>query len=297
MRGAHQRCRKRGSAGGWLFHVIPHPKSYIVRAVGQNGAHSGQLRGRTALVTGASRGIGAAVALMLAEQGADVAVNYRSKAARAGEIANQIQALGRRALLAQADLTDQVGVAEMARVIERSFGGLDELVLNASGGLEKDKPESYAMELNLTAQVRTLEAMLPLMRSGGCVVFVTSHLAHFYGSRPVYAAYEAIAASKKAGENALSARIPEFEARGLRLAIVSGDMIEGTITPKLLERTQRGLIESRRAEAGALPSVREFAAAIVAAAVDPGRPNGHVSFVGPTDYTEPAHNKENSAWP
>jgi hypothetical protein len=53
--------------------------------------------------------------------------------------------------------------------------------------------------------------------------------------------------------------------------------------PKLLERTQRGLIESRRAQAGALPTVQEFAAAIVDAAADARRPNGHVSFVGPTD--------------
>jgi hypothetical protein len=123
------------------------------------------------------------------------------------------------------------------------------------------------MDLNLTAQVRTLEVVLPLMQSGGSVVFVTSHLAHFYGRKPVYAGYEDIAASKKAGEDALRSRIPEFEARGLRL----------------LERTQRGLIESRRAEAGKLPTVREFAAAIVDAVADAHRPNGHVSFVGPTD--------------
>lgn len=234
-------------------------------------------------MTGASRGIGAAVALMMAEQGADVALNFRSKGSRAEEVANQVRALGRRALLAQADLTDQSGVEAMARAVERNFGELTDLVLNASGGLEKAKPASYAMELNLTAQVRTLEAVLPLMRSGGCVVFVTSHLAHFYGRKPVYGAYEPIAASKKAGEDALRSRMSEFEARGLRLAIVSGDMIEGTITPKLLERTQRGLIESRRAEAGALPTIREFAAAIVDAAADAHRPNGHVSFVGPTD--------------
>ncbi|HXP26437.1 MAG TPA: SDR family oxidoreductase [Steroidobacteraceae bacterium] len=242
-----------------------------------------RLLGRTALVTGASRGIGAAVALMMAEQGADVAINFRSKGSRAEEIANQVQALGRRALLAQADLTDQSSVEAMARAIEHIFGRLDDLVLNASGGLEKGKPASYAMELNLTAQVRTLNAVLPLMRSTGSIVFVTSHLAHFYGRRPVHGVYEPIAASKKAGEDALRSRIPEFEARGIRLAIVSGDMIEGTITPKLLERTQRGLMESRRAQAGALPTVQEFAAAIVDAAADARRPNGHVSFVGPTD--------------
>ena len=239
--------------------------------------------GRSALITGASRGIGAAVALLLAKQGADVAVNYRSKGSRAEDIAGQVRALGRRALLAQADLTDDESVQEMMRAIQAGFGRLDILVLNASGGLEKDKPESYAMELNLTAQVRTLEAALPLMPRGGCVVFVTSHLAHFHGRKPVYGAYEIIAASKKAGENALLARRADFETRGLRLAIVSGDLIEGTITPKLLERTTRGLIASRRAQAGALPTVAEFAAAIADAAADHAAANGHVSFVGPTD--------------
>ena len=234
-------------------------------------------------MTGASRGIGAAVALLMAEQGADLVINYRSKGARADEIARQIQALGRRALPAQADLTVAGDVEDMAQAVRESFGRLDILVLNASGGLEKDKPPAYAMQLNLTAQVRMLQAALPLMPHGGCVVFVTSHLAHFYGSKPVYAAYEGIAASKKAGEDALNARLAEFAALGVRLAIVSGDMIEGTITPKLLERTQRGLIEMRRGAAGGLPTVRQFAAAIVDAAADAQRPNGDVAFVGPID--------------
>jgi 3-oxoacyl-[acyl-carrier protein] reductase len=117
------------------------------------------------LVTGASRGIGAAVALMMAEEGADVAVNFRSKGTRAEEIADQVRAQGRRALLVQADLTDPSRVQAMARAIEGAFGELTDLVLNASGGLEKDKPASYAMELNLAAQVRTVEAVLPSRRN------------------------------------------------------------------------------------------------------------------------------------
>jgi 3-oxoacyl-[acyl-carrier protein] reductase len=241
------------------------------------------LHGRTALVTGASRGIGAAVALLLADRGADVAVNFRSKGPRAEEVAGDVQARGRRSLLAQADLTDADSVEDMMRSVRASFGKLDILVLNASGGLEKDKPASYAMDLNLTAQVRMLTSALPLMPHGGCVVFVTSHWAHFHGQKPVYSSYEAIAASKKAGENALRAMLPELEARGLRLAIVSGDMIAGTITPKLLERTQPGLMATRRSQIGALPTIDEFAAAIVEAAADSDRPSGHVSFVGPTD--------------
>ena len=219
----------------------------------------------------------------MAQEGADLAINFRSKGSRAEEIAAQIQAFGRRALLAQADLTESSHVREMALAVQEAFGRLDILVLNASGGLEKDKPPSYAMELNLNAQVRTFEAVLPLMPRGGCVVFVTSHLAHFYGRKPVYEAYEGIAASKKAGEDALQSRLPELAARGVRLAIVSGDMIEGTITPKLLERTQRGLIETRRGQAGTLPTVQEFAAAIVNAAADVTRPSGDITFVGSID--------------
>jgi NAD(P)-dependent dehydrogenase (short-subunit alcohol dehydrogenase family) len=186
-------------------------------------------------------------------------------------------------LLVQADLTDSADVETMMRAVRTAFGQLHVLILNASGGLEKDKPASYAMELNLTAQVRILETALPLMPRGGCIVFVTSHWAHFYGRKPVYEAYDGIAASKKAGEDALRARLPEFEQRGLKFAIVSGDMIDGTITPKLLERVRPGLIAGRREQIGALPTVDEFAAAIVDAAADTGLPNGRVIFVGSTD--------------
>jgi 3-oxoacyl-[acyl-carrier protein] reductase len=237
----------------------------------------------TALVTGASRGIGAEIARLLAAEGADVAINYRSKGPRAEEIAAEVKALGRHALLVQADLTDKPDIDRMMRDVGEVFGRLNVLVLNASGGLEKDKPASYAMTLNLTAQVNTLEAALPLMPPGGCVVFVTSHWAHFYGQKPVYESYEPVAASKKAGEDALRERLSDFAVRGLRLAIVSGDMIDGTITPKLLERAQPGIIASRRQQAGPLPTIRDFASAVVHAAGDSSATNGHVSFVGPID--------------
>jgi NAD(P)-dependent dehydrogenase (short-subunit alcohol dehydrogenase family) len=242
-----------------------------------------RMDGKTALVTGASRGIGAEVARLLAGRGADIAINFRSKGSRATEIADEVRARERRAMLAQADLTDAPSVERMMLAIGKEFGRLDILILNASGGLEKDKPASYAMDLNLTAQVQTLNAALPLMPAGGCIVFVTSHWAHFYGKKPVYAAYENIAASKKAGENALRERLPDLSARGLRLAIVSGDMIDGTITPKLLERSQPGLMAARRDEVGALPSIHEFAIAIVEAAASSTEPTGRVYFVGPTD--------------
>lgn len=237
---------------------------------------------KIALVTGASRGIGASVSRLLAAGGADVIINFRSKGPRAEEVAAAVRASGRRAFLAQADITNEVEVKSMVPVINAA-GRLDLLVLNASGGLEKDKPADYAMHLNLTAQERLVELALPLMTPGGRIVFVTSHLAHFYGRKPVPAVYEPVAASKHAGEQALRARIPELTAKGIRLVVVSGDLIEGTITPKLMERGSRGLIEARRQQAGSLPTIEEFAQAIVEAAANPELKSGDVVFVGSTE--------------
>lgn len=241
-----------------------------------------ELTGKTALVTGASRGIGARVAQVLAEHGADVAINYRSKGPRAGEVAGSIRAAGRQALLVQADLTVEDDLHIMARAIADGFQRLDLLILNASGGMEKDKPASYAMLLNHAAQIRTVEHMAPLMPRGSMIVFVTSHWAHFYGQVPVAAAYEPVAASKKAGEDALRERIPALREQGVRLVVVSGDVIEGTITPKLIERAQPGLLAERRAQVERLPTVDEFARAIVAAAADPALESGATIFVGST---------------
>ena len=240
------------------------------------------LTAKIALVTGASRGIGANTARLLSQRGSDVIINFRSKASRAEEVAASVRANGRRAFLAGADITDEAQVRAMMQVAKEA-GGIDLLVLNASGGLEKDKPADYAMQLNLSAQERLVELALPLMPRGGRIVFVTSHLAHFHGEKIVPSLYEPVAASKKAGEDALRARLPELEARGIRLVVVSGDMIEGTITPKLMERANRGSIEARRLQAGSLPTVEEFAAAIVDACADEQLRSGEVVFVGSTD--------------
>jgi NAD(P)-dependent dehydrogenase (short-subunit alcohol dehydrogenase family) len=241
------------------------------------------LRGKASLVTGASRGIGAATALKLAELGSDVVVNYRSKAARAFEIVAQIESLGVRVVQAQADITNRDEVAAMFAEIHRQLGRLDRLVLNASGGMEKDKPADYAMSLNLDAQMALTRSAIEIMPPGSRIVFVTSHWAHFYGLKPVMAGYEAVAKSKCAGEDALRNYSGELTARGISLVVVSGDLIDGTITPKLLQRQAPGIIEARRQEVGALPSVDEFAAAIVEAAIDDSLPTGHTVFIGSTD--------------
>ncbi|HWL78972.1 SDR family oxidoreductase [Microbacterium sp.] len=237
------------------------------------------LRGKTALVTGSSRGIGADTARYLAQAGADVVINYRNKAPRAEKLANELRELGVQVLVVGADLTDEHSVAAMFAEVESAFGGLDILVLNASGGMESGMGEDYALRLNRDAQLGVLDAALPLMRDGSRVVFVTSHQAHFIRTTPTMPEYEPVALSKRAGEDALRERIPELAERGIGFVVVSGDMIEGTITATLLERANPGAIASRRESAGRLYNVSEFAAEVAQAAVDP-IPDDNTRLVG-----------------
>jgi NAD(P)-dependent dehydrogenase (short-subunit alcohol dehydrogenase family) len=239
----------------------------------------GSLSGIRALVTGSSRGIGADTAGMLAASGARVAINYRNKEARALKVVAAIEADGGEAIALGGDLTDPESVAAMFAIVARDWGGLDLLVLNASGGMESGMGADYAMKLNRDAQINVLDAALPLMASGSRVVFVTSHQAHFVATAETMPSYLPVALSKRAGEDALRARVAELDAQGVGFVVVSGDMIEGTITATLLERAQPGAIESRREEAGKLYTVNEFAAEVAQAAVDP-IPDNHTRYVG-----------------
>jgi NAD(P)-dependent dehydrogenase (short-subunit alcohol dehydrogenase family) len=238
---------------------------------------------RVALVTGASRGIGAETARLLGASGAHVFVNYREKARRADQVVDDVNRAGGTATAVRADLTDRGAVAAMASMVREQCGRLDVLVLNASGGLERDADPDYALRLNRDAQLSVVDAVLPLLAQSGRIVFVTSHQAHFHREVGTYEEYEPVAASKRAGEDALRARIPELAARGVGLVVVSGDMIEGTITLTLLERARPGIIAARRTQVGGLPTIAEFAAEVVAAVSAPVE-SGHTVYVGGEDY-------------
>jgi len=236
-----------------------------------------------ALVTGGSRGIGAGTVLALADNGYDVAFTYRNKKARAEDIAAQAKARGARALPVGSDITRPEQVDALFAQLKEWAGRLDAVILNASGGLERDlvaADPAYPIRINRDAQVMVVDGALPLLRSGGVIVFVTSHWAYLYGQVEQAPAYAVVAESKHAGEQALRARHDDFAARGVRLIIVTGDLVEGTITPKLLERVTPGLAAERRAGAGRLPTVEDTAAAIVAAVTDEALPDGHVVVVG-----------------
>lgn len=238
------------------------------------------LEGKGAIITGSSRGIGAATAQLVGERGAGVVVNYRAKAPRAKKVANGIAEAGGRAVAVQADLTESRGSQALVDAALDNFGSLDVLILNASGGMEADKGEDYALTLNRDAQVNMVNAAMQVMPSGSQIVFVTSHQAHFIHEVSTMDAYEPVARSKRAGEDALREMIPALNERGITLTVVSGDMIEGTITATLLNRAEPGAIEARREAAGKLYSVEEFAAEIAALVNKAGLEQAHTELVG-----------------
>jgi 3-oxoacyl-[acyl-carrier protein] reductase len=236
---------------------------------------------RIMLVTGASRGIGAEVAQQLASADTHVIVNYREKAKRAETIAEAIRSAGGNASTLAADISDEAAAAAMIESIAARFGRLDALILNASGGLELGADAGYAMRLNRDAQRRLALLSMPLMPVGGRIVFVTSHQAHFFPHKAVPKGYSAVAASKRAGETALYGMRSQFDRAGIHFTVVSGDMIDGTIIVRLLERREPDAVEARRSHAQ-LPTVNQFAAAIANAASTPN-PAGIV-YVGGADY-------------
>lgn len=140
------------------------------------------LAGQTALVTGASRGIGRAAALLLARAGADVALTCRSRLTEAEQVATEIRALGRRAWVGEGDLGDAATVERLFSAAHAGLGPLDCFVGNAGvwpaevTALQEMAPDRWAgtMRANLDSVFLTTRAALRRMRPGGRVVLVGS---------------------------------------------------------------------------------------------------------------------------
>jgi 3-oxoacyl-[acyl-carrier protein] reductase len=140
------------------------------------------LAGRTALVTGGSRGIGRAVALQLARAGADVAVTCLSRMAEAEAVADEIRGLGRRALAFAGDLADAAVCDRMADAVHQAFGRLDCFVANAGIWPAEDVPLAMlsadrwrlTMAANLDGLFLSTRAALRIMGAGGRVVLISS---------------------------------------------------------------------------------------------------------------------------
>ena len=129
------------------------------------------LAGRIALVTGGSRGIGRAVALALAEAGADIAVNYRSRESEAEQVKSLVQRCGRRCITVQSDVSAAAEVSRMVRHVEEELGAVSVLVNNA-GIARAQSPEEITerdwdeiIDVNLKSVFLVTQAVLPRMRA------------------------------------------------------------------------------------------------------------------------------------
>lgn len=131
------------------------------------------LEGRVALVTGASRGIGRAIALALAEAGVDVAVNYHRNEPEARSVAEQIEATGRRTAVLQANVASNAEVHSMIAEVHKALGPITILVNNAGVSkpisLDKltEKDWDEAQNVNLKSAFLVTQAVLPDMRAAG----------------------------------------------------------------------------------------------------------------------------------
>jgi 3-oxoacyl-[acyl-carrier protein] reductase len=140
------------------------------------------LTGKVALVTGGSRGIGAAIAKELADQGADVAISYAASADKAETVAKELQSKGVRAASFKADQGDTKQVEDLVRKVAKEFGRLDILVNNAGvfvGGVINDPTADRAalerlFAVNVGGVTAAVRAAVPFMREGGRVITIGS---------------------------------------------------------------------------------------------------------------------------
>ncbi len=187
------------------------------------------LSGRCALVTGAARGIGKAIAQALAEVGANVAVNYRDREQNAQGVVDAIHKLGRKAIAVRADVSDGAAVKTMMGTIERELGRVDVLINNAGVALHRGLDElteadfDRTIAVNLKSAFLCTQAVLPHMRAQrwGRLVNISSGAARGAGVVGVH--YNA----SKAGMEGLM--------RGYAARLVKEGITVNAVAPSLIQ--------------------------------------------------------------
>lgn len=188
-----------------------------------------RFEGKTGLVTGGGRGIGRAIALKLASEGANVVINFFRNRDAAERTATECEALGVQAHPLKADVGDLKALEAMFEEVDALFGGLDILVNNAASGyirpVEQQRPKGWDWTLNINARSHLFAAQyaLPLMqeRGGGAIVGVSS-----LGSNFLMPEYVVIGVSKAAVEAITRYLAVEFARYNIRANAVSGGWVE-----------------------------------------------------------------------
>ncbi|MFN8506742.1 MAG: SDR family oxidoreductase [Dehalococcoidia bacterium] len=239
------------------------------------------IEGRVALVTGGSRGIGAAVARTLAAQGADIAINYHANRDAAEAVAAEVRALGRKAGIYQADVTVEADCAAMAEAVARDLGPVGILVNNAGvGSVSEGQPPIATMSddqlqrllnAHVFGPLHLCRLLMPAMRElgRGDVIMVSSVAAQGYGPRM------GVYAIAKAGMEAMAYTLAKEERQhGIRVNVVAPGLVE-TDMGKLLMSFTRGVGDMRQLDAnmpfGFVCQPEDIANAIAFLCSDEGR--------------------------
>jgi 3-oxoacyl-[acyl-carrier protein] reductase len=210
------------------------------------------LSGKCAVVTGGSRGIGAAIALGLAEAGADVLLTYREKSAEADAVVKNITALGRRGLAVRMDVTDRASV-ERAAEAARDFGAISILVNNA--GINKptdfdqisDADWGAILDANLKGPFIVAQTFLPLLKAagGGAITHIGSVSGQYGGPRTAHYA------ASKAGLISLAQVIARFGAPSnvrsntVAAGLIASEMAAGGMAAASVQQAAQNIILKR----------------------------------------------------
>ncbi len=229
---------------------------------------SQNLQGKVALVTGASKGIGAAIALELAARGAAVAVNYSGSKAGADKVVAEIKAAGGKAIAVQADLSDTESIGPLVQKVAREFGPITTLVNNAGiydfGPIEAVTPEHFHKQFNVNVLgllLTTQAALANFSPDGGSIINIGSLVASGLPTASVYSA------TKGAVDSITGALSQELGSRKIRVNSLNPGLIEteGTQTAgfigsdfqkKITEKTPLGRI----GQPGDIASIAAFLA-------------------------------------
>jgi enoyl-[acyl-carrier protein] reductase III len=185
------------------------------------------LHGKVALVTGAARGIGRAITLKLASQGANVAINYYNSHDEAEALCADVRKLGRQAIALQGSVGVPDSVDEMFDALRQTYDRLDIVVSNAASGVLKPvmdmglKHFRWCMETNALAVSLLAQRAAPMMKDGGRIIAMSS-----LGAQRAMPDYGFIGASKAALEALVRALAQELGPRGIRVNTVSAGVVD-----------------------------------------------------------------------